>query len=569
VADMTRKLGVLAMALVCCLSAAATVNPGAISGTVSNSAGVPQMGAMVEIIANSAAHAQIVMTDAKGAFTLAGLLPGLYTVKVSEPSFLPTIRERVHLQSGASLLMNVTLNTLFEAIQLVPKRKTTPEGDDDWRWALRSMANRPILRLADDEPLVVVQRSEDADGQLKARVSFISSTDGDSLNSTGVNANFHVEQSIFGKRSMVPAKWSLNGDVGNTTNPNAVIRAAYSREMPDGTSPEIALTARHFASYNPDQPAIQALALSVANSMTYGDYLELGYGLETQMIQFKERATSFRPYSSISAHPGKNTILQYRYATSTPDLRAAKGFDTAPADLSESNPRLTLTPQGQKVENASHNEVSISQRLGEHKLQVAVYQDTVHNAALSGTGAVFTEDTNALIGDPFSGTFYYNGGNLHTQGVRAVYSHPIGSGMDATLDYAYGGVLAAPQNLVQVSQTATELVTGKRHSAAAKISGRAPQTGTKLICSYRWVSGTALTPVDMFNASAGETDPYLSFFIRQPLPTMHFLPNGLEALVDVRNLLAQGYRPVLSADGSTVYLVQGSRVIRAGLIFNF
>jgi hypothetical protein len=50
---------------------------------------------------------------------------------------------------------------------------------------------------------------------------------------------------------------------------------------------------------------------------------------------------------------------------------------------------------------------------------------------------------------------------------------------------------------------------------------------------------------------------------------MHFLPNGLEALVDVRNLLAQGYRPVLSADGSTVYLVQGTRVIRAGLAFNF
>jgi Fe-S cluster biogenesis protein NfuA len=50
---------------------------------------------------------------------------------------------------------------------------------------------------------------------------------------------------------------------------------------------------------------------------------------------------------------------------------------------------------------------------------------------------------------------------------------------------------------------------------------------------------------------------------------MHLLPNGLEALLDVRNLLAQGYRPVLSADGGTVYLVQGGRCIRAGLSFNF
>ena len=120
-----------------------------------------------------------------------------------------------------------------------------------------------------------------------------------------------------------------------------------------------------------------------------------------------------------------------------------------------------------------------------------------------------------------------------------------------------------------MSQTSTGLVTTNRHSAAAKMTGTVKPTKTTVIASYRWLSGTALTPVDMFNASAGETDPYLSFFIRQPIPPMHFLPNGLEALIDVRNLLAQGYRPVLSADGSTVYLVNGSRFIRAGLAFNF
>jgi hypothetical protein len=566
---MTRKLSIFVLALVSCLGASAAVNPGAISGTVRNSSGVPQMGAVVELLANSAPRNQTVLTDTRGAFSINGLLPGLYTVKVTAPSFLPTIRERVRLQSGASLLINVTLNTLFEAIQLVPKRKVSASEDDDWRWALRSMANRPILRLADDDPLVVVQRCENADGQLKARVSFISSSDGDSISNSGVNTNFQVEQSIFGKRSLTPARWSLNGGVGSSTNPNAVIRAGYSREMSDGSSPEVALTAKHFASLNPNQPAIQALALSIANSMTFGDYLELGYGEETQMVQFKDRATSFRPYASLSAHPTKNTILRYGYATSAPDLRAAKGFDTAPADLSESNPRVTLTPQGQRIERASHNEISISQRFGQHKVQLALFSDTVHNAALTGTGDAFTSDNNALIGDPFSGNFYYNGGNFHTQGVRAVYSHPIAPGVDATFDYGYGGVLTAPESLVQVSQTSTSLVTVKRNSAAAKISGTTPHTKTRVIASYRWLSGSGLTPVDMFNASAGETEPYLSFFVRQPIPTMHIFPNGLEALIDVRNLLAQGYRPVLSADGSTVYLVQGSRVIRAGLSFNF
>lgn len=287
------------------------------------------------------------------------------------------------------------------------------------------------------------------------------------------------------------------------------------------------------------------------------------------MVQFKDRATTLRPSAALSAHPGKNTVLQYRYATNVPDLRAAKGYDTAPDDLSEGNPRLTLTPQGQRIQNAIHNEVSVSQRIGSNKVQLALFSDTVHNTALTGSGSISGQDSNTFIADPFSGTFAFNGGNLHTQGVRAVYSHPLASGVDATFDYAYGGVLTAPESLVQLSQAPNALLVEKRNSAAAKLSGTLPASKTKVIASYRWLSGSGLTPVDMFNASAGQTDPYLSFFIRQPIPTMHLLPSGLEALLDVRNLLAQGYRPVLSADGSTVYLVQGARAIRAGLSINF
>jgi len=563
-----RKVGFLALVLAWCLGASAAINPGTISGTVHDSAGAPQAGAVVELLAGPDAHTESAITNEKGVFTVHGLLPGLYTVKVTAPNFLPTIREQVRLQSGASLLLNITLSTLFEAIQLVPKHKDSANDDDDWRWALRSMANRPILRLADDKPLVVVQKTEDAnDGQLKARVSFISGSD-DSFGS--MDTNFQVEQSLFGKKSMVPERWSLNGGMGSgIANPSAVIRAAYSRQLPDGSFPEIALSARHFASLNPNQPAIQALALSIANSITFGEYLELDYGGETQMIQFRERATSYRPFATVTTHPGKNTILQYRYATSAPNLRRAKGFDSAPADLSESDPRLTMTSEGQQIERAYHHELSVSQRLGRNKVQLAAFTDTVHNAALNGAGAGFTQDTNALIVDPFSGNFYFNGGNLHSNGLRAVYSHPVGGGIDATIDYAYGKVLTAPASLQQLAETEKQLIKAERHSAAAKLSGTLHCTDTRVIASYRWLSSSGLTAVDAFNASPGETDPYLSFFIRQPIPSMHLLPNGLEALIDVRNLLAQGYRPVLSADGSTVYLVQGTRVIRAGLAINF
>jgi hypothetical protein len=43
----------------------------------------------------------------------------------------------------------------------------------------------------------------------------------------------------------------------------------------------------------------------------------------------------------------------------------------------------------------------------------------------------------------------------------------------------------------------------------------------------------------------------------------------MEAIIDLHNLLAQGYVPVLGQDGQTVYLVQSARAVRAGVTINF
>jgi hypothetical protein len=43
----------------------------------------------------------------------------------------------------------------------------------------------------------------------------------------------------------------------------------------------------------------------------------------------------------------------------------------------------------------------------------------------------------------------------------------------------------------------------------------------------------------------------------------------MEALIDIRNLLAQGYVPVVGRDGQTVYLVDSARSVRGGVSFSF
>ena len=115
-----------------------------ISGYVRNANGVPQMGAAVNVL-GSALQGLRVFTDENGFFSASGLVPGYYTLKISAPSFLPTLRDKINVRAGASVLLNLTLSTLFDSVQFAPRRGTADNGD--WDWVLRSPANRGKLKL--------------------------------------------------------------------------------------------------------------------------------------------------------------------------------------------------------------------------------------------------------------------------------------------------------------------------------------------------------------------------------------------------------------------------------------
>jgi hypothetical protein len=261
-------------------------------------------------------------------------------------------------------------------------------------------------------------------------------------------------------------------------------------------------------------------------------------------------------------------VLEYRYATSEPDGRMEKGFDSAPADLSESGPRVSMASFSSTVERAHHHELSLSHRMGDTNLQVAMYSDRVSDPALTGVGDASVEGGDVLP-DIYSETFTYRGKDLDARGMRVVLQRKVASDLTATLDYGYGGVLDLSRTDIALQDARRDTYVRNRHTAAAKFSGTLPGVHTRWITSYRWISGQALTPVDMFNQSAGQSDPYLNVFLRQPIPGTGFLPGHMDAVVDIRNLLAQGYVPVMGQDGRTVYLVQSARTVRGGVAFTF
>src|SRR5205085_11907890 len=242
---MNRKLGFLPILLLAVVaSSSAQARLGAISGTVRNSSGLPQLGAAVQLLSVQPAAAILVYTDSRGHYAASNLPAGRYQVRATGPSFLPTLRENVSLRSGAAVVVNLTLNTLFEALQIMPVRGRAQEDGDDWKWTLRSMANRPILRVLDNGPLVVVANSDNQnDRVIKARVAFMAGAEGDGFGSSAdQSTSFKVEKSIFSSGTL-----SLGGNVGQTVDAPAVLRAAYSHQFADGERPQISATVRRFA----------------------------------------------------------------------------------------------------------------------------------------------------------------------------------------------------------------------------------------------------------------------------------------------------------------------------------
>ncbi|HEU4413966.1 MAG TPA: carboxypeptidase-like regulatory domain-containing protein [Candidatus Angelobacter sp.] len=575
---MTRKLGYLLVVLLAWAPAQAASN-GVIAGYVRDASGAPQMGAVVDIFVSAAKVGTTVFTDSRGYYLAENLPAGTYQVKVSAMAFLPSLRENVLLRSGAHLVINLTLNTLADALKLMPVRRTETDAPDDWHWTLRSNTNRPVLRVlekdkdqdsSDSESLVVVSQGRSENGgsnrPIKASVAFMAGPEGGGFGGAGdVTTAFALEKSLFSSGTL-----SFNGNIGaSSTDPSGVLRASYAHDFGDSSRPTFTVTYRHFAApgsavLNSPYAAIQ---MSSSDSMTIAGIIDLSYGGDLQSMEFANRVTAFRPHGSVDVHLSPDMVAEYRYATSEPDTRASKGFDTAPADLSESGPRMALNNGQPEVERASHQEISLSRRMGDTKVQVAAFLDRVRDIVLTGAGDPSSYSDNVLP-DVYSGTFSYGyAPGVSSTGARVVVQRKISDDLTASVDYSTGQVVTAdaPANFQAL---AGALGTTREHAVGTKLYGYIPSTGTRWIASYKWTSGGALSAVDAFNASPGQTDPFLSIFIRQPLPC-GFMPGKMDAVLDLRNLLAQGYVPVMGQDGRTVYMVQSARALRGGLAFTF
>ena len=125
---------------------------GAITGRVLDSAGIAQMGATVILFNRQDRQFQKALTDNQGLFKFLGLLPDVYSLKITFASFVPALRKNILVQPGMRSVLNVNLNTLFSSIQFAyPPIDNGSLMSDEWKWVLRSASpTRPVLRFNGD-----------------------------------------------------------------------------------------------------------------------------------------------------------------------------------------------------------------------------------------------------------------------------------------------------------------------------------------------------------------------------------------------------------------------------------
>jgi hypothetical protein len=153
----------------------------------------------------------------------------------------------------------------------------------------------------------------------------------------------------------------------------------------------------------------------------------------------------------------------------------------------------------------------------------------------------------------------------HGNVIRVSYANGDALVMSATGTQA-GGQQTAPQP-VSLAQVLATVHPRRAQTYALSVSGTLDGTGTRWRASYRWQPEDTVTSVAPYAANAVE--PYLNLHLRQPIHKCHDGLSGFEALLDVRNLLAQGYRPYLMSDGSLLVFAQEQRGFQGGLAFTF
>lgn len=543
---------------------------GSVSGMVRDSAGMPQIDAEVQLLRPDLTVIASVYTNTSGHFTIPYVLPGRYAVKAMGTSFLPSLREDVRVRT--STVVNLTLNTLYEAMQWLPSEPRAANTEpDDWKWTLRSAANRPLLRWLEDGPLVVVSDGSGAAPKLKARLMATGQLG--AFGESGERVAAAMEETPANSRELL-----AQVDFAPGTDAGMESMLGFRQDLGfAGSVQSVAAVAIHPEIDTAGSDGLDEAAIRSWETINLGDEFKAEVGSTQVLARFQENSpntvTAALPFAKVAWRDGDSTI-RYRMATSLPasgDVDDTQARAWLPA-VSMRNGQLAL-------EHGLHQEVGWERRTDSSGVSVLVYEDRIDNPVMEAMGRPADGNSGAaavdaqLLYDTPSGLVRTAGPGFSSTGMVATAEHRLPWKSQIRLSYANGNALVLASSTQQAGEPTAlaQLLSSARarhaQTYSISLSGTLDGSGTRWRATYRWQPEGAVTSVASFSENSAE--PYLNLQLRQPIHVRRDGAGGFEALLTLRNLLAQGYQPYLLSDGSVLVFAQAQRGVSGGLAFNF
>jgi hypothetical protein len=537
-----------------------------VSGAVRDTAGEPQIGTQVQLLKPDMTVVASAYTNSKGHFIFASVLPGSYAIKAIGSSFLPSLRENVRVRSAT--VVNLTLNTLYEVMQWLPAQpRNASTQKDDWAWTLRSAANRPLLRWLEDGPLVVVSEGPNSQPRLKARL--IASGQQGTFGEDGQRITMEVEDTPSSSRELL-----ARVDFDPTTNAGEESMLGFRQDLGFAGSVEsVAAVAVHpeieGPGVNGTAAGLEEAAIRTTERIQLGDAAEAEVGTQQVMARFGQGGPNTilaaMPFAMVGWRTG-NSEIRYRMATAVP-VPGADASTTAGL-----LPAVEMMSGRLVVERGMHQELGWERHTDSSGMQVVVYADSISNPMLEASTQPADRMSfagQALV-DPASGLIRTAGEGFSTAGVVATIEHRLPGGNSVRLSYANGDalVISGVHGATSLSSLTSAAKPRRTQMYSLSLSGTIEGTGTRWRASYSWQPEQTLTQVAPFAADAAE--PFLNLHVRQPMYRVHGEhARSIDAMVDARNLMAQGYRSFVLNDGSLLIFAQDQRSLSAGLAFTF
>jgi hypothetical protein len=428
-----------------------------------------------------------------------------------------------------------------------------------------------LLRWLEDGPLVVV--SDGAGGSPKLKARLVATGQQGAFGESGERVSAALEDTPANSRELLAqVDFDPESDAGMEST------LGFRQDLGFAGSVEsLAALAIHPEIETAGSAGLDEAAFRSSETINLGDEWEIEAGSTQILARFAENSPNTiltaLPFAMVGWRNGDNTV-RYRMATAIP---SSQNGDDASAQTWL--PRLSVRDgarDGQlQLEHGLHQEIGWERRTDSSDVAVLLFADSIDGPVMEAmqrmaAGSVAMPALGGqLLYDPASGIVRAAGPRFSAAGIVANVEHKLPKGSQVRVSYSNGSALMLPASAqpVGLAQLLASARARRAQSCSISLSGTLDGSGTRWRATYRWQPEETVTPVASF--SQGAADPYLNLQFRRAIHQSRDGEGGIEALLNLRNLLAQGYRPYILSDGSMLVFAQDQRGISGGLAFNF